>query len=150
MSFDDFGKTVLPAGRELAHPVVAGDFGPGKGNLVVLHQAASGSDRNFAGVVLSGGPAEYRAWTLPPLRLIPGQFEIEILAVFFANANRNPDPELFVLYSYHRNGSQDDDGFAVAAYEWKGNGFAELPLAAKLTGLKTAAAVKQKLKQLGY
>lgn len=150
MSLADLGKSILPAGRQLAHPVVTGDFGPGKGNVVVLHQAASGSDRNFGGVVLTGGPAVYRSCTLPPLNLLPGQFEIEILAVFFANANRDPAAELFVLYSYHRNGSQEDDGFAVAAYEWKGGTFAALPLAAKLAGLSTAAAVKARLKQLGY
>lgn len=150
-SADDFARSAIPAGRELAHPVVEGAAGPTPASIVAIHQATRDvTDRNFQGLVLAGGPKSYRALPLPALDLAPGQFEIEVLSVFLANANRDARQEIFVLYTYHRNGSQEDDGFATAVYEWNGKAFANSAVAAQLTGLKTQASIRARLKKLGH
>jgi hypothetical protein len=105
----------------------------------------NGDDGEFKGVVYVEGK---RAHELPALGLIPNQFAVEVKSVFFENAAGGSRPELFILYSYHRNGSQSDDGHACAIYQWRDNQFVRLPAEEKkVVNLATASAVRQRLRQ---
>lgn len=54
-----------------------------------------------------------------------------------------------MLYSYHRNGSQQDDSHGVYVYDWTGRDFVSLDaVGAKLAGLDTAAKVRARLRTL--
>ncbi len=147
-----FAKRLTPAGRELAHAPLEGAFGPGAGNVVLLWRKADAADTNYSGEVLvpaAAGSRSYARHALPPMREIPGHFEIEVAAVFYANADRDAALELIVLYSYHRNGSQADDSHGVSVYDWTGRGFVSLDvIGGKLAGLDTAAKVRARLRTL--
>jgi hypothetical protein len=142
-----FASRALPKGTELAHLPLEGRFGPGAGNVVLLFRRTDDVNSNYSGwVLVPVAPSKYSRYVLPEMREIPGHFQIEVQAVFYANADSDPALELFVLYSYHRNGSQDDDSSAVAVYDWTGKGFVSLEaVEKKLAGLKTAAAVRASL-----
>jgi hypothetical protein len=144
-----FAARLLPKGTEVAHSVLEGRFGPGPGNIVLLFRRTDDVNTNYTGWVLvpsGAGPGKYVKHVLPKMREIPGHFYIEVQAVFYANADADPAPELLVLYFYHRNGSQDDDSSATYVYRWTGSGFASLEAVERqLVGLKSAAAVRARL-----
>jgi hypothetical protein len=142
-----FAARILPKATELAHLPLEGRFGPGAGNIVLLFRRTDDVNSNYTGwVLVPAAASKYTRHVLPEMREIPGHFQIEVQAVFYANADSDPASELFVLYSYHRNGSQDDDSSAVAVYDWTGKEFVSLEaLEKKLAGLKTAAAVRRAL-----
>jgi hypothetical protein len=143
-SLEQFAKDHLPAGMELAHPAFAGTFGPVGRHIVVLYRPA-GEDGEFKGTVYLGSE---RPHELPPMGLIPNQFTIDVKAVFFENAAGGPEPELFVLYAYHRNGSEADDSHACQVYQWRNDHFERVPaVEAKVAGLATASAVRQRLRR---
>jgi hypothetical protein len=136
---EQFAKAHLPAGSELAHPPVAGSFGPPGRHIVLLHRPESDDDGRFRGTVFLNGE---RPQALPSLDLIPNQFATEVKAVFF------DDSQLFILYAYHRNGSQADESHACAVYRWRGTEFVSAPdVERKIAGLSTAAAVRQRLRR---
>ena len=148
----DFAARLLPQATELAHTVVEGTFGPGAGNIVILFRARDNVNTNYTGwVLVPAGSSRYRKYELPAMPEIPSRFEITVSAVMFANADKDPARELLVLYAYHRNGSEDDDSNGVHAYDWTGRGFTAMTgMDRNLAGLKTAAAVRRKLKTMGY
>ena len=148
----DFAARLLPQDRELAHTVVEGTFGPGPGNIVILFRARNDVNTNYTGwVLVPAGSSRYRKYELPAMPEIPSRFEITVNAVMFANADKDAAREMLVLYSYHRNGSEDDDSNAVHAYDWTGRGFTGMAgIDRNLAGLKTAAAVRRKLKSMGH
>ena len=82
---------------------------------------------------------------------IQDHFDITISSVLYANADKDKELELVILYSYYRTGSGDETGNAAYIYDWNGREFAVLEKTGmKLVGLKTAAAVRRKLKALGH
>jgi hypothetical protein len=88
---------------------------------------------------------------LPPMEEIPEHFDISVSSVLYANADKDKDLELIILYEYYRTGSGNETGNAVYIYDWNGREFAILnETGMKLVGLKTAKAVRRKLKALGY
>ncbi len=136
---EGFAKSHLPAGTELAHPVVAGAFGPAGRHIVLLYRPESDDSSEFQGMVFLNGE---RPQPLPALGLVPNQFAVEVKAVFFDGA------QLFVLYGYHRNGSQADDSHACAVYRWRDTEFLRVPdVERKIVGLSTAAAVRERLRR---
>ncbi len=145
-----FAARVLPKGTELAHQPLEGRFGPGAGNVVLLFRQTGAVDSNYTGWVLvpanAASRATYTKFPLPKMREIPAHFEISVEAVFFANADSDAAPELIVLYSYHRNGSQDDDSTGCYVYHWTGKEFVSMEaLERELAGFKSAAAIRAKL-----
>jgi hypothetical protein len=150
-STTDLVSRLLPKGTELAHPPVTGTFGPGPGNIVVLFRTANDTNTNYTGwVLVPAGAGKFHHYVLPAMPEIAGQFEITVEAIVFANADNDSRRELLVLYSYHRNGSEQDDSHAVHAYKWDGRAFVAMEkLDEQLAGLKDAASVRRKLKTLG-
>ena len=131
---------------ELAHPAVVGSFGPPGRHTLLLYRPQF-EDGEFKGTVYLGGGGEHFS-ELPALGLIPGHFATEVEAVFFDKAGPGGTGlDLFVLYSYHRNGSESDDGHACAVYRWRGDRFVSLPdVEKRIAGLATAAAVRKRLR----
>ena len=80
---------------------------------------------------------------------VSGLFEIQVKSIFFAQADKDKELELLVLYEYYRNGSRTDYGDAVYVYDWNGTSFVSLEeLGDKLVGLRNASAVRRKLSAL--
>jgi hypothetical protein len=85
-TLNEFGQRIIPKGMKLAHPVVKGDFGPTKGNIVVLFHK---NDADFCtGWALIPEGNKYKKFILPTpdFQIVP-----TILSVFFANADTNAD-----------------------------------------------------------
>src|SRR5215510_12416935 len=125
-----FALRVIPKDSELAHKVVVGTFGVSANNIVILfvppYRAPGPPDSNYTGWVLvpeRGKAGTYRKEVLPPMEEIVGAFEITVRSVFFAQADKDKELELFVLYEYYRNGSGNDYGHAVYVYDWNGASF---------------------------
>lgn len=147
-SLADFAARLTPSGMRLAHPPVEGEFGPGSRNIVLLFQPAESADSNFrVSVLIPETDGRYRSLEAPPLDLIAGHFDVTVNAVMFAATQPGPQRDLLVLYAYHRTGSEQDDGNAVAAYSWNGKAFLRDEAAERrLLGAKTAADVRKRLK----
>ena len=145
-SLEQFAQSHLPKGMELAHPPVAGSFGPSGRHIVLLYRPEADDTGEFKGTVYLGGE---RPHDLPPLALIPNQFAIEVKAIFFEQTAGSVEPALFILYGYHRNGSEADDGHACAVYQWRDNHFVRSrDTENKVARLATASAVRLRLRQL--
>lgn len=152
-SIKSFAQRVIPRDCKLAHDVVVGTFGPSSNNVVILftvpYSPSEPGDNNYRGWVLIPDKEKagmYRKELLPPMEEIPGLFEIQVKAVFFAQADKDKELELLVLYEYYRNGSGTDYGDAVYVYDWNGKSFVSLEeVGDQLVGLTSAAAVRRKL-----
>jgi hypothetical protein len=146
----ELAKSVLTEKTELAHPAVDLSLPSSPRSVVLLVRPANDVNTNFEGwVAVPTGTAScaYRTYGLPPMTERPGRFEIEALAVFAAAAGPQRKRNLVVLYRYHRNGSEQDSGYASKVYEWTGNGFEfQAKLADLVVGLKTASAIRSKLR----
>jgi hypothetical protein len=152
-STQNFAKRILPPETELAHKILIGSYGPSSNNILLLFRPALESS-NYTGWVLmpqNNSIASYLKIVLPPMEEIPQHFDIAVSSVLYANADKDKELELIILYSYYRTGSGEEPGNAVYVYDWNGREFAVLnETSMKLVGLKTAKAVLRKLKALGY
>lgn len=152
-SIANFARRILPPNTELAHRVVVGSFGPSANNILLLFRPALESS-NYTGWVLlpqNNSITSYRKVALPSMEEIPDHFDIAVSSVLYANADKDKPLELIILYSYYRTGSGEEPGNAVYVYDWNGREFAILSeISMKLVGLKTAAAVRRRLRALGY
>lgn len=124
-SLQAFGARVIPSGMKLAHKVVRGDFGPSKGNVVVLFHERD--EREFTGWILIPGGRSYGRYILPPVRL---PISTKIKAVFFGNADSDPERELLILCE-HISGVGRYPGnvtpfWTTYVYDWNGQGFSWL------------------------
>lgn len=152
-SAENFAKRILPPNTELAHQVLSGSFGPSSNNILLLFRPELDSS-NYSGWVLlsqDGSSLSYRKVVLPPMDEIPQHFDISVSSVLYANADKDKELELIVLYGYYRTGSGNDIGNSAYVYDWNGREFVVLEKTGmKIVGLKTAAAVRRKLKALGH
>jgi hypothetical protein len=141
---EQFAKAHLPEGMEFAHPPVTGFFGPPGKHVVLLYRPRR-DEGEFKGVVYLD--RSDKGFDLPPMGLIPNQFAIEVKAVFFEKPAAAAAADLFILYAYHRNGSDADDGTACLVYRWQDRQFVRVPeLEKKVTSLATADAVRRRLR----
>jgi hypothetical protein len=131
---------------------VQGAFAANARNLVILYNLPETQSAAFAGWVLTpAADGAYQKFALPIEADLSGRFEITARAVFFANADKDAQQELFILYSSYRNGSGDKEESAVHIFDWNGQEFVALTeLEHRLSGLPTAQAIRRKLKSLGY
>lgn len=149
----NFAKRILPPNTELAHKVLSGSFGPSSNNILLLFRPELDSS-NYTGWVLlpqDGSSLSYRKAVLPPMGEIPQHFDIFVSSVLYADADKDKELELIVLYEYYRTGSGYETGNSAYIYDWNGREFVVLEKTGmELVGLKTAAAVRRKLKALGH
>jgi hypothetical protein len=148
-TLNEFGQRIIPKGMKLAHPVVKGDFGPSKGNIVVLFQQQDAE--RYTGWVLMPEGARYKKYILPPSTDYPIRGLVE--AVFFANADSDPERELLILCE-HASGAGGSTFWSIYAYDWAGSGYKYLEDISDEFGVqtryRTAQAIRNRLKQLGY
>ncbi|HEX6728765.1 MAG TPA: hypothetical protein VF074_02085 [Pyrinomonadaceae bacterium] len=152
-SLGNFASRILPPDSELAHKVLVGSFGPSTKNVLLLFRPALASSNYTAWVLIPQNDSDtsYQKIVLPPMEEIPNHFDIAVSSVLYANADKDKELELIILYSYYRTGSGEEPGHAAYIYDWNGREFAILSeKGMKLVGLKTAAAVRRRLKALGY
>jgi hypothetical protein len=151
-SLQSLGKRIIPPKTELVHTVVEGKFGAFAKAVVLFFDNTDQLSKGFTGWVLAlNADGSYKKYVLPAIEAMPGQFEFTVSAVFFANADKDPQPELIVLYEQYRNGSGENPFKGAFVYDWEGSKFIPLTdVEAKLQKLTTAKAVRLKLKALGY
>jgi hypothetical protein len=145
---DAFAKRLLPPNRELAAKPVELELLP-LGKVVVVLFRSSDRESNYTGWVLVPNDVpsgNYRKETLPPMALAQGLFDVEVKAIFGADADADPGRELCVIYSYYRTGSGETGGYATEVYKWDGARFVRLDEAAhSVVGLRNAGQVRTRL-----
>ena len=145
----DVSKRLLTDATELAHPAVELSLPSSRQSVVVLSRLRNDVNTNYQGWVLirtEGPVCSYRKFALPAMIEPPGLFDIEVEAVFVAAVGPERQRELVVLYRYHRNGAEQDNGYGSYIYRWDGAGFVSQPiLADQVAGMRTAAAIRTKL-----
>jgi hypothetical protein len=119
-AIEAFAKRVLPPHTEPATRPVDLTLGPlGKAGVVLF--VPMGDVANYTGwVFLPGANGGYKRVVLPPLETEAGIFDVEVKAVFAADADGDGIPELCVLSHYYRNGSGPDGDmwFETDVFRW--------------------------------
>ena len=149
-SIEAYAKRVLPPHTELSTKPVDVVLGPlGKAGVVLF--VPLGDVANYTGwVFLPGASGSYKKIVLPPLETDAGQFEVEVKAMFAADADGDGTPELCVLSHYYRNGSGPDGDmwFETDVFRWDATRFVLFPEAVKASmGLKNAKTVRTSFAQ---
>lgn len=152
-TLQQFGARIIPPDMKLAHTVVAGDFGPAKGCVVVLFQESE--HREFAGWVLAPEDKGYKKFVLPKVRL---PVSTKIRAVFFDNADNDPGKELLILCEHISGAGRYPGNVApfwnTYVYDWNGSGFTWLEEVTKsldaVGKTSTVRSVRRLLKKQGY
>ena len=148
-TLEEFGKRIIPKGMKLAHKVTQGDFGPTKGNIVILFHKNEGDD--YIGWVLIPSGTTYKKFVLPSTGFPVGK---TVEAVFFANADSDVERELLVLCTVTSGAGGGDFG-EVYVYDWNGKQFRYLAdISDELTieqgEKRTVQEVRKRLKSLGH
>jgi hypothetical protein len=157
-----FVTRVHPDGKELVHPVLEGNFGITPRDILALYGSSGAGLRD--GWVLTPAPGcagWYRRHLLP----IEDVSQIEVAApsyrvrsAFRANADRDAARELLLILYAEGPGPADEYGnrqrkheHNVAVFDWTGTRFVyRYPVSRRLYGLRTAEAVRRRLRALGY
>ena len=150
-TLNKFAKRIIPVEMKLAHPVVEGDFGNTKGNIVVLFHKNDADE--CTGWVLIPEGSRYKKFILPTpdFKIVP-----TILSVFFANANAdaNADREVLILAQYYSRAGGRGPWYNVYVYHWTGEKLMYLDdISEELSDqakYRTTQAVRKRLKELGY
>jgi hypothetical protein len=158
----DFVNRRFPSGWELLHPLEEGDFGFTNKDLLALAGTRNGG--LFRGAVLApilDCPGWYHPHVLPIneislMDVVNPAYEVR--GVLRANADRDTARELVLILYTEGRGAADNDGnraynteHNVAVMDWNGTEFVNLyPVAADLHNQPTPAAVRERLRELGY
>jgi hypothetical protein len=123
----------------LMHKVVEGKFGGSEKGLVVLF-GTDGPAITYSGMVLVSGAGGYRKVELPQ-PVYTWSIE-EPKAIFFANADSDSDPELFVIGRCLTGiGADGAKPFSrTRVYDWNGTGFTHLESVSQEIGMRQGAA----------
>jgi hypothetical protein len=130
-----------------------GSFGPSSNNILLLFRPALDTSNYTGGVLMPQGNSfsSYQKVVLPPMEEIPQHFDITVSSVLYTNPDKDKSLELIILYEYYRTGSGYETGNSAYVYDWSGREFVVLDkVRGRLVGLKTAAAVRRKLKAPGH
>lgn len=143
-----FARRIIPSGAELAFDPVEVPAGPPGSRLVILFRNST-SLSNYTGWILSpsdGDPTRYRKVVLPAMDEAAGLFDINVKAVFAAEAGGSSGPALVVLYQYYRTGTGRDPGDAAYVYRWMdGSLTVDTKASAALLGVRSESAARAKL-----
>lgn len=146
----DVASRLLTDKTELAHPAVEVSLPSSPHSVVVLAQPKDDVNTNYQGwvaVPVHTGSCGYRIYELPPMMEPPAAFDIKVMSVFGATSEAGKR-YLVVLYRYHKNGSEQDSGYASYVYKWQENKFeSQQKLSDQVAGLSSAAAVRNRLRR---
>jgi len=145
-TLEDFAKRIIPRGMQLGHHAVEGKLGPSQKSLVILFEADKAAAKSYKGWVLAPAGGGYEKYPLPEPEFTWSMEEPK--AVFFANADKDPEQELFILGECYTGvgptGAQPFNRTRV--YDWNGNGFTHLEgISRKIGTAATVPAVRKKL-----
>lgn len=157
-----FLTRVRPAGMELSHRALEGEFGFTPRDILALFGTrSSGLQHGWVLAPVAGCPGYYRRHVLPLDEI--SLWEVaspayEVRAALRANADRDAARELVLILRAEGRGPADDRGNRnwnvennVAVFDWSGTRFVILDSVSKrLYGLRTAAAVRARLRALGH
>ncbi|HEX8211367.1 MAG TPA: hypothetical protein VF584_14425 [Longimicrobium sp.] len=157
-----FLMRVRPAGTELSHRALEGDFGFTPRDILALFGTrSSGLLHGWVLTPAAGCPGHYRRHVLPLDEVSLWEVAApayEVRAALRANADRDAVRELVLIIRAEGRGPADDRGNRdwnvennVAVFDWNGTRFVHLEsVSGKVHGLRTAAAVRERLRALGY
>lgn len=157
-----FLMRVRPAAMELSHRALEGEFGFTSRDILALFGTRSaGLLHGWVLTPIAGCPGFYRRHVLPIDEI--SLWEVaspayEVRAALRANADRDAARELVLILRAEGRGPADDRGNRdwnvennVAVFDWNGTRFVILdPVSERLYGLRAAAAVRARLRNLGY
>lgn len=146
-SLQAFAQAQLAAGEALAHPPLLGEFGPGRGNIIILATSELGA---LSGQVLvpTRDPHHYNRYALPPPP--ESEFHTMVAAVLFENVDADPAHELLVLCSLMTGIGRDGakPWYETFVWDWDGSRFQPREdIRRWLHGLQTAQQVRQRLRR---
>jgi hypothetical protein len=153
---------VRPAGMELSHRALEGEFGFTQRDILALFGTrALGLQHGWVLTPAAGCPGHYRRHVLPLDEVSLWEVAApayEVRAALRANADRDAARELVLILRAEGRGPADDRGNRnwnvennVAVFDWNGTRFVHLDsVSEKVYGLRTAAAVRARLRALGY
>jgi hypothetical protein len=144
-SLQSLAESFIPQGMKLAHKAVEGAFGPSSKNVVVLYGEEKPA-MSYKGLVLVPDKDGYKKFALPESEFTWSVEEPK--AVFFANADKDSEQELFIIGECYTGigptGAQPF--YRTRVYDWNGNGFIHLESISKKIGMAaTAAEARKKL-----
>ncbi|MCM3903246.1 MAG: hypothetical protein ND866_16180 [Pyrinomonadaceae bacterium] len=147
-TLEDFARRIIPQGMQLAHSPLEDNFGPSRKSMVILFEADKAAAKSYEGWVLVPGLTGYVKYDLPKPE-VTWSIE-EPKAVLFANADKDPAQELFIIAECYTGigptGAQPFNRTRV--YDWNGSGFTHLETVSTTIGTAaTARAVQKKLKR---
>lgn len=146
----DVASRLLTDKSELAHPAVEVSLPSSPHSVVVLAQPKDDVNTNYQGwvaVPVHTASCGYRVYELPPMTEPPAAFDIKVMSVFGATSQATKR-YLVVLYRYHKNGSEQDSGYASYVYQWQENKFeSQQKLSDQVAGLSSASAVRNRLRK---
>jgi hypothetical protein len=139
-------KKFIPQGMQLAHKAIEGAFGPSSKNVVALFEEEKPT-RSYKGLVLVPDKDGYKKFALPEPRFTWSIEEPK--AVFFANADKDPEQELFIIAECYTGigptGAQPFNRTRV--YDWNESGFVHLEsVSEKIGTASTVAEARKKLR----
>lgn len=146
-SLESLAQAQLSAGETLAHPPLQGEFGPGRGNIIILVTTELGE---LSGRVLvpTRDPHHYNRYELP--QPPESEFRTTVEAVLFENIDADPARELLVLCSLMTGIGRDGakPWYETFVFDWDGGRFQPREaIRRRLHGLRTAAQVRQRLRR---
>ncbi len=108
---------LLPAKSEYKHRITEGLFGPAdgtKGAIKIVPFITEGNGKVQIMLLIPAETMKYNKMMLGEIK--PGiKGSLEVHSVFFDQADKDKERELFVLYSYEKGG---DTLFETAVYDW--------------------------------
>lgn len=152
-SLQSFGARVIPEGMRLEHPVTEVEFGGAGKSVVVLFNEEE--YRPFVGWVFVPEGEGYKRLELPEAQFPVGT---EVKAVFPANADRDPEPELLIICEQISGVGKPPGNITpycnAYVYDLTGDNIAHLrgvgiDLEPEETNC-TAVQIRRRLKRLGY
>jgi len=156
-----FLMRVRPAGMELSHRALEGEFGfTSRDVLALFGTRSSGLLHGWVLTPAPGCPGYYRRHVLPLDEVSLWEVAApayQVRAALRANADRDAARELVLILRAEGRGPADDRGNRnwnvennVAVFDWNGTRFVHLDsVSGKVYGLSTARAVRAKLRALG-
>ena len=142
-------KKILPAKSEYTHWITNGVFGPADGSIgsILIVPYIVNEDGKVQLMLLVPQDAEnkYKKMMLGTVTFGKNAAQ-EVLSVFFDQADKDKERELFVLCSYQKG---DDYFVETAVYNWNKNKFVrESKLEKKLINLSPAINVRRALRSM--
>lgn len=144
---EDAVMKLLPKGSKLVHGITEGVFGPADGskgsNINVVY-----STKNKTPEIMVLTPIErgkYKKIKSETLNF-GGKNTVEVLSVFFAQADKDSARELFVLCNVT---GKKDSGYQTAVFDWTGKDFKRMQkIESKIKGIYPSINVKRALPEI--